>query len=373
MFRNLCLPLLVLSGFLPSHGHPLGDLASSMGPGEWKELATSGLTRELIETDVNGEGSNPNTDYSDNLVWDAAGQQLLFVGSGSYKAYKFLRYRAEGNLWSGDPNLPACMYNQAEKCPSHGFDNATLDPDSGRFDFFVQGTLHSFGLAGEKWTSRKTPSEVATEIGGAMEYFQELKALVLLVNGKVALFDKASGKAESLAGNLKMGGYHNVAVRSAARKEVYFGGGNDSRDFYRLDGKKTILKLPDAPGVMHVAFSTLVADPAGESILFLSEGDSLHAFSPSANAWSYAGRAPFGDHALAASLDGLGVALFLVPSQRKVYLYKHSQGPTALGRPTGRDAHMTAAPIRADAGGRSFPTKRGRVLSDGRRLKRSHQ
>lgn len=326
-------PLLALLLAAGAHAHPLGDLAASMKPGEWKEFATQKLDRDLLYQDVNGHSANPHTDFSDYLAWDPAGQQLLFLGSGNFAAYKFMRYRASTNTWSGDSRIPACM--KGSGCASHGFDNGTLDPQTSTFFFFVGGTLFSLALEDEVWASVSTPAYVPEGVGGAMEWFPPLKSLVFVQGGTVATYDPASKGGAAVSGTFKMGDYHNVAAFSAPLGMVFFGGGNGSPDFYGMDASRKVERLASAPGEMHVGLSTLTVDPVSGEPLFLSEAGTFHAYQPAGKTWKSLGKAPFAGHGLAAPLPDHGVVFFLAPEPSKAYLYRHSSGTSPTRPPAG--------------------------------------
>ena len=73
----------------------LGLLATTMKPGTWAELETSGYTDALLQA----QGFTI-LDYADTAVWDPSSEQVFFVGQGHYSTLKFITYSAQANAWN---------------------------------------------------------------------------------------------------------------------------------------------------------------------------------------------------------------------------------------------------------------------------------
>jgi hypothetical protein len=148
-----------------------------------------------------------------------------------------------------------------------------------------------------------------------------------------------------------MGGYHSVSEYSTTAKAVYFGGGNGSRDLYKLESTGQITKMANAPVVMGVyngGNAPLTADPVSGELLVLGLDRNLYAYNPASNAWrTMPQQHPFSSlgFTVTVPVNTYGVVMVLQPG--KITLYKHNAGGvgvqnTALA-PAG-ETGLTATP-----------------------------
>jgi len=318
-------------------GSVLGDAAASMKAGEWRDLQANGMDYGMLYYDVNGDYTNPVTDYSDNLSWDPTGNEALYVGSGNYYTYKFLRYSAVTNTWRSDPNLPACMKNRG--CNWHAFDNGSMDEVNRKYYFINSSGLWTYSVATSQWSSALAlPSNMAQGVGSAMEYFPSLNGLASVIGGTVTVYNLTTHQVTVAATGLVMAGYNQVAAYSPTFRKFFFGG-DAAGNFYSMDSAKKVVKVANAPGLLHENNSTLTTDPATGKILYLGDPQSSNAgklfvYNPDSDTWQSAGNAPQTGHALATPVSNEGVVLFLFPATYKTYIYKHAAGGTALEKGT---------------------------------------
>ena len=76
--------LLVALAAAPAHASPLSELAESLEPGQWGELATEEIDAVLV---ANG-ASGIQIPYSEDIVWDPQTRQLFFIG-GDHRNCRF--------------------------------------------------------------------------------------------------------------------------------------------------------------------------------------------------------------------------------------------------------------------------------------------
>lgn len=332
-------PFLILLTVLFLSGYPtllnasvLSDAAAALKPGQWVELNTNGWNSNMDLIDVTGaSGSTLATDWSDNLCWAPTIGQVLYLGAGHLRPHKFIRYRESDNTWYGDANIPACFKDGGYGCFTHGYDIQAIDPAGGRFFYVTGGKTYQLNLATETWSILN--SRTLNRFGMALDYFQALGILVIANGGGVYTNEMDDSPWTTLASGLVMGPYHNKSVHSGRYKKLFFGGGNYSSDLYSMDTGLNITKLPNAPGVIHVAFSTLTTDPLTGQVLYIPDGEAkLYAFDPEINAWIPGPPPPFinistnNQHALATPIPEYGVTFFATKHPYHVYLYKHA-GP----------------------------------------------
>lgn len=309
----------------PEAGTALGKLASRMEPGTWAELKTVGYTPELL-------GNRDILIYSDKAVWDPRSQQVLFIGQDHLRPPpRFITYSAANNTWKAMPTP-----TWAEKLKwFHAYENNALDATRGILYHHPSASriVHRYDIAKDVWTTLPEIAGAATGHGTALEYFPELKGLVRVYSGAVHYFSEDKQAWSLLRDKLAMGPYHNIAAYSPAHKVVIFGGGNNSKDVYRLDAAGKIAKLKEAPVGLGIGQSVVTVDPASGDLLALHKDDKFYSFNPATDTWKALKTAgmPFAlkgssHHVVAAPVSTHGVVLFFTSGSRgmKVWLYKHA-------------------------------------------------
>ena len=319
----------------PSHkdeATELGKLAAAMKPGTWAELKTEGYTADLLKVQ-----NHHILEYTAAAGWDPTSRQVLFVGQGHYSALKFISYDAAANAWKLRETPPWWKGDaQSGRGPiGHAYYNNAIDPVRGVFYLHQSATqlVHRYDVAKEAWTILPEITGAATGHGTAIAYFPERKGLVRVLGGTVHFFSEKKNEWTRLRDKLAMGPYHNVAHYSAAHKVVLFGGGNNSKDLYGLDGEGNITQLKPAPVEVGINTAFVTSDPVSGDILVLHKDDKFYAMDPVKDAWKELGTEgmPFrmkgsSFDVVATPVSNHGVTLFFTAERRglKVFLYKHT-------------------------------------------------
>ena len=181
-----------------------------------------------------------------------------------------------------------------------------------------------------------------------LAWFPELDGLVFANGGggkgHVFLLAANDAKWRMLAGDLPMGVYHNFAEYSPVHKIVIFGGGNGSRDLYKLDASGQVTALRQAPIGLGTMQSLVTVDPVSGDFLVFGKAGGFYVYDVAADSWKQQpGKAPIFSptrvadnkvwHVTAAPVSTYGITLFAKyyhadPPRAWVYLYKH-QGRAA--------------------------------------------
>jgi hypothetical protein len=301
-----------------------GRVLASMRPGTWAEIKTEGYTRELL-------GGHDILVYSDRAVWDSRSRQVLFIGQDHLRPPpRFISYSTDSNSWRA---LPTPKWAEPLRF-FHGYQNTALDGEKGFLYHHASATrqVHRYDLAKGEWTTLPEIGGASTGHGTALVYFWEMKGLVRVLGGVVHFYSEDKKVWSRLADKLEMGPYHNFAIYSPPHGSVIFGGGNGSRDVYRLDGRGKITRLKAAPVGLGINQSVITLDPVSGDILVLHRDGKFLALDPGADAWQELPTKgmPFemkgsSHHIVAAPLSSFGVTLFFTSPARglKVCLYRH--------------------------------------------------
>jgi hypothetical protein len=304
----------------------LGKIAAAMEPGTWAELKTAGYSRELL-------GGHDILVYADRAVWDPRSGQVLFIGQDHLRPPpRFIAYRAAANRWQALPT-PAWA---AKLKWFHAYENNALDTAAGLLFHHPSASqvVHQYDIARATWTTLPEIDGAATGHGTALEYCPEAKGLVRVLGG-VVHFYREDTRTWSVLNKTKlpMGPYHNFAAYSAAFRVVLLGGGNGSRDVYRLDAAGTITAGAKAPVGLGIGQSITWVDPAAGELLVLRKEGKLFSYHPGKDEWREVplkGCPPdlrgSSHHVIAAPISSHGVTLLFTSPARglKVYMYKHA-------------------------------------------------
>src|SRR5262245_62717434 len=80
----------------PLQASPLSDVATAVQPGQWAEVTTTNFNAALLDDG----GAYTVFWFAEDIVWDEARRQLLFVGGGHGSDAEFLTYRESTNAWT---------------------------------------------------------------------------------------------------------------------------------------------------------------------------------------------------------------------------------------------------------------------------------
>ncbi|MEM9056381.1 MAG: hypothetical protein AAGD86_02825, partial [Pseudomonadota bacterium] len=230
---------------LPLQASVLGEAARALAPGTFVELATEGLTRDLMTA---GGCSSPITSFSDNAVWDAPRAAFRFVGGPHGCPHVFLQYTEADNTWT--------VLEPYSDRATHGYDHTTIDTaaDTLYFRTHSKGGFHGYDLAKGTWQvdALPPPPDKQVQVSGGLEYFPERERLVLINysgGGEVLSF---TGKRWRRDGRVDMGSRANFIEYSAPHGTLLFGGGwaapkTFSHKVYTMNAKGKIQAAADAP------------------------------------------------------------------------------------------------------------------------------
>jgi hypothetical protein len=328
----------------------VGRLAATMKTGEWKELVTKGLSRELLKANYPHEKSRGHhiLAYAQSMTWYPKTRQLFFLGIGHYSSLKFINYSADSNTWKLMPIPPWAKprNNTSKKHPrgrwpiGHAYEQNTIDVKRGIFIFHHGRNVRRYNIAAGKWIAQLPIQKpmVRGNCGAkiAMVDFPELGGLVRF-NGRTAyLYNYKSRKWSRVHGG-GWGPLHGIAEYNPVHKVILFGAGNGNNELFKMDakGKVTRLKKPPLPSIdcTHRFFVTV--DPVGGDYLVLRNQSrnpkaprQFYAFDVVKDKWRKLGDSPMRGGGVGTPVSNYGVVLFITnPRQPKVWLYKHASSP----------------------------------------------
>ena len=320
----------------------MGDLAAQMQPGTWAELVTSNLTT-ISNLDV-------ITGYADSAVWDPVTRRFRFIGSRHNDVAHHIVYDDATNTWSEDP-IPT------NPVQGHGYDHNTIDV-AGRATYsrgYIGGgssptapgrIVMRFDLNTSTW-GNLPPNLItpyATDALG-LAYFPEMGGLIANFCGEngntagVYLYNGTAWSRLGLANTYVMGGYHCFAEYNPVRQTVIFGGGNGSRDLYKLTAAGVITKQALAPISLGVAWDSInTVDPVTGLYLIFGAGGVFYTYDVTTDTWQLQGGtvpifspqypATNATYAtIVAPISTYNVVMFykfIYNGPSKVYLYKHA-------------------------------------------------
>ncbi|MFP6693092.1 MAG: hypothetical protein VB875_08750 [Pirellulales bacterium] len=307
------------------HGTELGQLATKMKPGEWRELKTKGYGKELLTS-----GRSGIIAYSESAAWDAKSKSLHFIGQGHLSPPpKYISYWAETNEWKSEP----CPEWLAKLKWFHSYDNNSCDPVNGHFFHRPSASrvFWQYEIGEKKWSKLPDlPDDAPAGHGTATAFFPDLGvkgSLLTFHSGKAHRFDMGGKNWHPITGDFsKAALYHNVAEYNPKHKTVVFGGGNGSKHLYAIDLNGKVTTVKETPCNIRVSSSHLMICPtSGELLLlnFTKEEKGFWALNPTdANAdWRKLADAPVSGGAVA-TIDSFGVILHL--GYQQVMVYKHA-------------------------------------------------
>ncbi len=313
----------------------LANAASSMQPGTWKKLETTGLTPRLLEVKTTDHG-NHILGYADSAVWDPRSKQFMIVGGAhapnnqGIVNMRHIVYSEATNSWREEKKQGWF----ATSGVSHAYDHHALDPATGTM-FYRSGDggfIHKYLIDSKTWST--TPAiNMAYGVAGGLAYFPDRGGLVLVNDGNVMFWSASLNSWERVGHRFAMGSYHNFAEYNAVHKVVLFGGGNDSSDLWKLGVTGAPVRLKNAPLSRWIPETTTTVDPVSGDFLVLRRQSSplFYQYDIVADKWKILPVYPFADansadlSAVAAPIPEYGVVMFLKYGFQpaEVWLYKH--------------------------------------------------
>jgi hypothetical protein len=293
--------LLLLALAVPVAATPLGQLAASMNPGEWRRL-TGTVNHQAV---ISLFSATPG--YCDSQAWNSRKRQFVMqsaehVGASSGSWPKVLvTYDDETNTWSTAHPSPGQFVT------FHCYDHVAWD-DANEVLYFRgyssnQIRRYCFNATpswcasqgANSWALLPLPNvgtcrgSSACQVAGAIAYAPWMDGGSLLyldsdhygVGGaSLRRFRESTGTWDELAGpgpalplsdGSGAGSYHNVLECSDVRQVCIFGGGNGSRKLFRINASKTITQITSAPRNINLGTTSrnMVADPVSGNFIWL--------------------------------------------------------------------------------------------------------
>lgn len=311
----------------------LAEQAAMLPVSEWVELTVSGLSSGMFIA-----GSTNVLDYMDKAGYDALNKQIRFFGQAHYDDQRFIQYDEAGNAWSVLVDPP--WDDGGSSTPSfigHGYQHNTIDPITGDqyYARFNDTTIHRREFATGSWTTLTRPAQ--GDITGAIEWLPEIGAaggLICHFGTYCQRWDKAANswttpESGTLTGQL----YHTVAVRSVPNSVVVFGGGNGSRNFWKIGASGGATAVVDCPIDAGIGSAVVTACPVSGDVIVIGGNSSCAALDVAAGTWSTFsldasapsfGTISTGSGVIATSIPTYGVISFLLRTGAH-WLFKYSE------------------------------------------------
>src|SRR5688572_26324453 len=153
----------------------LGDAASAMQAGDWRQLTTNNINATLTASGASGIVFG----FTETIKWDPTSRQLFFLGGDHADLPQFIRYAENTNSWARLPR-PSWMGSGT----MHGYDHTAIDSQR-RFLYhrpYPGGSnIHRYNIDTQAWTSIPAPP---TSVMGynnccvGIDFFPELSSLV---------------------------------------------------------------------------------------------------------------------------------------------------------------------------------------------------
>ncbi len=341
-----------------AHASPLTKLAESLEPGEWGSLETQEIDAVLS---ANG-ASGIQIPYSEDIVWDSATRQLLFVGGDHADVADLVVYGEDSNTWA--------TLERPDWIPDstmHGYDHSAIDPGR-RFLYhrpFANNTVHRWDIDAGTWSELPSPPDNGVSCCDALEFFPEMDGLLWSHHsyGEMWLFSEASQEWSMLT-TMPPGNTWQVAEYNPVHHVVLF---TIEGALHRLDADGTVSDLGslgqpiyDGSGyngvltVDPVTGDYLVSTPAGE-------GDrTWHAYDVIENLWGVLPTSPDVDLTntgmVATPIADYGITLFVYcygGTPCGVLACKHAPFEIPPGTTTGDDDGGSEGDDTADDGATS--------------------
>jgi hypothetical protein len=319
----------------------MGDLAANMKAGDWKELSTTGLTRQFLETSGYNASNHSILQYAAKAQWDDKSGQFLFLGSPHDNPYKFIIYSEQTNAWRTGPLPKSCMNmgHNSGGCLVHSYYYSSKDPAKGLFFFWTVTSVYAYNISNNSWTS-VTP-EITSKHYGGLSYFPETNFFVVPQGWRGnQYYDIAAGKWSSLG--ITLDSYHQFSLYNPVHKLVLFGGGNGNTDVFKMDTSGSVSRQSNAPNPIGTNNGTITVDPVSGMYLVIYQGSTVYEYDPVQDSWKRLSISPPSDFVntyspgkgyVAAPISAYGVIMFLLFSPPKVYLYKHAASSSILRNP----------------------------------------
>ena len=277
-------------------------------------------------------------EWSNKGSWNPIGKKAHFVGQGHVSCAKHIVYDETSDQWSTAAN-PSGIGSFG-----HGYEHNTVNPATGDIYYrnYSSDRIEKFSAGTGGWSSVPNVG-TSVQVAGAVEYFPDAGGM-LFVDGDFGVYflNTQSGQWTLVANTtivhdsslptLSMGSLHNFASYNPQDQAVYFGGGDGSRSFYKIDRQLRITSAANSPVTIGIHSAMTVPDPASGAQLVFGNNGQLYSYNSANDSWSNQGGHEVMNNALdwriAIPITSHGVIMFLAWNfdNSKVLLYRHASG-----------------------------------------------
>ncbi len=300
--------VLVLTVAEPAAATELGNLAASMKPGEWRQLATNNIA--IVSQWWFGGAPTPG--YDDNcMVWNTKKRQAYIATSShsgsDYRSSPLWAFDDVTNTWSEIAPSPNPTGG------AHCYDSLAWDDEHEvlywRPGIYGTGTIYRYCVNNTpSWCTGKqgiwSTLPDATATGGCYQVANALTYHATMDGGSLLCYDGQRGIVQFrestgswsgiLPGSLVSGtGIYDVCMEYSPGKRVSVFGCGGGSSFYKIDDNKVITQLQSFPvGVLNLGNTNnhdLVVDPATGNFLNIggdvstTAGNALYELNPDGN------------------------------------------------------------------------------------------
>jgi hypothetical protein len=315
----------------------LGDLVNTMQPRTWKQLNTNGFTSTLLWIEGGG-GADAVFNYSDDLSWNPASEEVYYIGGSHYGPGRFIIYSAATNTWRREPDPSFCT------SLGHGYDHNAIDQSRQWFyhnPMSARTVVWRWEITNKRWViGANMPTSIAVKDDLAccrgLCFYPDFalngeKGGLIYANGRIKevyYFGTSTGKWLNL-GNVNMAGYHNIAKYNPVQKGVYLGGGNGMSTLAFLDAQGSFHQMRSAPYAVGVHSTVTTVDPVTGDLLTLAGGGTFHSYNRASDTWTSRPSSPLTTitYTCAGCITTYGVTMWCQygSGSGRVYIYKHAQ------------------------------------------------
>lgn len=337
----------------PAPTTALGLLAASMGVGTWAQLTGVANQNAVIGSQAGSSGSLIG--FGNKVAYNSFNGSIEVMGSdhlGGTPGMRHVRYALSTNAWSliqGAPAVPGI---------GHAYDHVAVNPSTGDLyhtQYSGSGgaiSLYRKVLGGGSFSLLTTLSTTFQDSHGATWWTGSFtgagaQGFLLVYDGKeghLRGYDPVAASVIYTNNAACPGGavdaYHTVAVYSALKNCVVYGGGSSaSNKLWRLNSDGTITSMPNVPSgkAVGVTEGNLNVDPTSGNFLLLSSGQLWELNPTGSGTWTQqtgsrvppaaVGSPNGGDEIVSASMPANGVISYITQTNADTgnfYLYKHA-------------------------------------------------
>ncbi|MGH7301841.1 MAG: hypothetical protein ACRELZ_01025 [Candidatus Rokuibacteriota bacterium] len=356
---------------VPALATQLGQVASTMPARSWAKVTTIniGAVSQVFDAVLNTEPG-----YDDNQAWNSKKRRMMIQtasdpdrGGPWTQAFGLIQYDDDSNTWiTGGPKPTTGR-------TVHAYDHVAWDDDNEVLYF----RLANYGenrvmrycvnntpswCAGKAGTWSQLPANLPCfcQVAGGLTYHSALNGGTLLyfngdshgVNrGALFAYRETTGTWTEItppSGGYSNGDYHNLAEYSRVKQVAVYGGGNGSRNLWKISASGAVTQLAAAPFEISLGGGnrSFVADPVSGNFILIggTSAGQLYELNPDGGGtWTLIQNGLNGSNGICnvhwtagvdcsgdfygASNSTYGVIMywkFTGPSSGELWLYKHS-------------------------------------------------